>query len=254
MNPSIEIVTLSRGRPKNMEMMQALVPDITVVVDKAEEADYLRYVDRERLVTHPGKRGAPAVRNWILKNIGADIVVMLDDDLKGVRCNVGSMRYITNPDEIRDIIYNAAQNCLDVGVNVFGFSRTENVMWLKAEVEPIKPMHPIYGCVGVIGNAKRIEYDEGLPSRADLDWTMSVLLRERVVYADVRFTFDFGASFTGSGGNSGLVSGDDFRESMIAVKRRWGKAIKVGGVGMGGDRTTSAGSIRVSRKNRTAQR
>lgn len=250
----IEIVCLSRGRAENMKQLFKLLPGALVTVNESEVDEYAKHVDRSCILPHPEMHGAPMARNWILQNVDAEVIVMVDDDLKAVRSNVGSMRRITAPDEILQIILNAAQNCLDTGVNVFGFARTENVVFMQCETEPVKPMHPIYGLVGVIGPAKRILYDETLRSRADLDWTLQVLLKERVVYADTRFYFDFGASFTGSGGHSGTVNANDFRDSILTIKERWGRHVKVSGPSLFDHRATSSASLRVKRKAKNAER
>jgi hypothetical protein len=68
-------------------------------------------------------------------------------------------------------------------------------------------------------------YDETLKSRADLDWTMRTLLEDRIVLADIRYYFDFGRSFSGAGGQSGLVTPDDFKRSTEIVGKRWGTSI-----------------------------
>lgn len=249
-----QIVVPSRKRPFNMPVLKSLLPTALICVDEREREDYAPYVPADQLLIHPPTTGAPAARNWIIDNVSSPILVMCDDDLMGVKSLVGSKRTITDPDEILAIIENAARVADDLDVSTFCWSRTANDFLLRPEYLPIRPVQPVYGCFGFRGPARYRKYDETLRSRGDLDWTMRTLLEDRFVYADVRFYFDFGTSFTGSGGNTGLVQPQEFTDASREVKRRWGCHIQYKAPGFVKTREIAPASIRVSRTNKTAKR
>lgn len=237
-----------------MPILRSLLPTAVICIDEREKADYAPVVPADYLLTHPPTTGAPAARNWILDNVDTPVVVMCDDDLMGVKCLVGSRRMIVNADEILAIIENSLQVAEDLNVSTFCWSRSANDFLMRPEYLPMRPVQPVYGCFGMRGPARHRKYDETLKTRADLDWTMRTLLEDRIVYADVRFYFDFGTSFTGSGGNSGLVQPEEFLSASREVKRRWGKHVSYKAPGFVKKREIAPASIRVSRSNRSAKK
>jgi hypothetical protein len=249
------IVVPSRGRPGNVAKLLSLMPSACICVDQRERADYAAVVPKKQLLLHPPSSGGPAARNWIIENVKATCLIQCDDDLSGVRSTIGSRRFLTDPDEVMAVLENAMTACHDLGLTTFCFSRTINTTVIHPELRPIVPVQQVYGCWGVMGAARHRLYDTTLKSRADLDWSLATLLHDRCVYADVRFYFDFGSSFSGAGGNSGLVTADDFKTSTEIVAKRWGRAISFKRPGYhkgGGD--TVAGKPDVRRSNRLAQR
>jgi hypothetical protein len=179
-------------------------------------------------------------------------LIQSDDDLSGVRSNIGSKRFITEADEIMAIIENAVTCCADLGLSTFCWSRTANTTVVRPDERPIVPTQQVYGCWGVMGRARHRLYDESLKSRADLDWTMRTLLEDRIVLADIRYYFDFGRSFSGSGGQSGLVTPEDFKRATEIVAKRWGTAISFRRPGYMKAGDTVAGVPHVRRQNALA--
>lgn len=250
-----QIVVPSRRRAENMPRLRSLLPDAYICVDQAERTDYAAHVPEDKLLLHPGKVGGPAVRNWIINNVDAPILVMSDDDFQGVRMLCGSHRFITNADDIRAIVENSARVCDDLDLTTFCYSRTANPIICQPDHYPAEAVHPVYGLFGIMGRARYRLYDEKLRSRADLDWSLRTFLEDRIVYCDLRFYFEFGASFSQSGGNSGLVSAEDFEAAAKLIKQRWGKHVSFRPSNFTrGHRQTSNGSIRVRRSARNAQR
>ena len=249
-----QIVIPSRRRADTMKPLMALLPTAFICVDERERADYAAVVPKKRLLVHPPSSGAPAARNWIIQNTDAECLIQCDDDLKGVRTTVGSRRFLTDPDEILAVLENAMTACADLALTTFCFSRTANTTVIRPAERPIVPTQQVYGCWGVMNAARHRLYDDTLKSRADLDWTLKTLLADRCVYADVRFYFDFGASFSGAGGNSGLVTADDFKTATETVAKRWGTAITFKRPGYMKTGDTVAGKPAVKRANRLAKR
>jgi len=243
-----QIVIPSRGRPHNIKTMLSMLPDAFFCVDERERKDYAA-VPKKQLLIHPPTTGAPAARNWIIKNTSAPCLIQSDDDLVGVRSNVGSKRFITDADEVMQIIENSVTCCADLKLTTFCYSRTANTTVVRPEEKPIVPTQQVYGLWGVMNKARHRLYDETLRSRADLDWTMRTLLEDRIVLADIRFYFDFGSSFSGMGGQSGLVTPDDFKRSTEIVAKRWGTSISFRRPGWMKGSDTVAGKPDVRRQN-----
>jgi hypothetical protein len=248
-----QIVVPSRGRPQNCQTLLSLMPDACICVDEREAKDYAPHVPKKQLLLHPPTRGAPAARNWIIKSTLAPCLIMSDDDLVGVRSNVGSKRFITDPDEVMSIIENAVTCCADLKLSTFCWSRTANTTVIRPDERPIVPTQQVYGIWGMMNKARQRLYDESLISRADLDWTMRTLLEDRVVYADIRYYFDFGRSFSGAGGQSGLVTPDDFKRSTEIVAKRWGRSISFKRPGWMKTGETVAGVPHVKRQSSMAK-
>ena len=116
-----QIVVPSRGRPDNCKTLLAMMPDAYICVDEREQKDYAPHVPKKQLLVHPKSSGAPAARNWIIRNTTAPCLIQSDDDLVGVRCNVGSKRFLTDPDEVMAIIENAVTCCADLKLTTFCF-------------------------------------------------------------------------------------------------------------------------------------
>ena len=79
---------------------------------------------------------------------------------------------------------------------------------------------------------------------------MRTLLDDRILFADMRWYFDFGRIFAGRGGNVGLVRREDWERSTQEIYRRWGQYVARTKPGFfKGRGQTSPMGIRVSRRS-----
>jgi len=249
------IVVPSRKRVQNMPLIRELLPSAIICVDEREAADYAAEVPQKHLLLHPPMEIAATVRNWMVDNISAPILVMIDDDFRGVRVTTGSQRFISDHEEILAILENAATCCEDLGRTTFCFSGTPNTTIIKPDFKPIVPVQPVFRAFGIMGAARHRKWSTALPGRADLDWTLRTLLLDRAVYADVRFFFDCGPVFSGRGGNVGLITPQGFEEATRKIRQAWGNAVSFKQPGFRKkSREVASVSLRVSRTNKTAQR
>jgi len=238
-----------------MQTLLRLLPQAVVYVHAAEQKDYAAVVPPNQLRTHPvAVGGLPAVLNWIMDHETHPVLVTLDDDFQGIQSTTGSQRYITDPDEVLAIIENAARCCADLGLTTFCFSRTPNTTVIRPEERPIVPTQMVAGCRGVMGKARHRKYRESMHGRADLDWTMQTLLEDRCIYADIRFYFDFGPSYTGRGGSVGLITPEGFEGASRQLKERWGNCLSFKAPGYLKKRNVTTMSLRVKRTSPLAQR
>ena len=249
-----QIVVPSRNRVANMPRIRQLLPSAMICVDEREVREYQRAVPKDKLLVHPPMQGLPRIGNWLLDAVDASILIRIDDDLRSVLCTTGSKRSITNPNEILAVLENSAQACHDLGLGVFCYSRTANVTVIRPEERPIVPIQVAASAFGVMNAARHRKFDETLHGRADLDFSLQTLLDDRILYADVRFYFDFGPIGYGSGGSAGMISKKDYAEVSRKLALKWGSALKHGGPAYVKNRTSTAMSVAVKRTNTRAQR
>lgn len=218
------IVVPSRRRIKRMPELLTLLPTALVCVAEEEAKAYLEVVPKGQLITH-NEPNLIAIRNWILAKVQEDCVVQVDDDLQCVRLltKAKGTPAIKDPLAIRRIIENAHHVCVDLDVGVFGWSRTLNAKLINVRDFPIRVAAPIAAAYGIRGSARARRFDPHVVSREDFDFTLQTLLEDRIVYVDMRFYFDHGRSYSGTGGNAGRLDTEEIEMATARIKRKWGK-------------------------------
>ena len=248
------IVVPSRKRARNIPRILSILPNATITVAESEAADYADVVPKKQLLLHPELRGLAAIRNWLAKTLQEDCLVEIDDDLRGVIPQLGKAKRITDPAVIAELIENGHRIAEDLGIGVFCWSRTANNFLSDPIFLPIRFVQPVSCSFGMRGAARNRLWDETIPGRADLDFTMRTMLEDRVLLADMRFYFDHGRIFSGKGGAVGIVSREGFEAGTRILYDRWGKYIGRKRPGfMKGQGNVAPMSIRVQRHNPTAK-
>jgi hypothetical protein len=79
------------------------------------------------------------------------------------------------------------------------------------------------GCFGIIG--RKIGFDTNLLIRQDVDLTLQVLNDYRIIFADMRFYFDFGGVGEGKGGLQGIRSSEIQDTTDAYLKNKWGDSV-----------------------------
>ena len=248
------IVTPSRRRSHNMGTLRLLLPSAIICVDEREADDYADAVPDKQLLLHPPMEGLPSVMNWMQDNIKHPIMVVIDDDFQGVQVTTGSRRFITSSEEILAIIENGAQACKDLGLTCFCWSRTPNTSVIRPDMRPMVPTQLVGSAFGIMGAARERHYDRHFSGRAAVDWTLTTLLQDRCVLADIRYFFDCGVIFSGRGGNVGVVTPEQFTQASRSLIDKWGSALSLKAPGYVKKREQAALRIAVSRTNNIAQR
>lgn len=249
------IIVPSRRRPHTMDQMRYLVPTSKICIDEREVGDYAPFVEKSRMLVHPSFDGLPKVLNWCIQTVQSEVLIFLDDDLQGVQVNVGNKRFLTDSDEILAVIENSMRCCKDLGLTTFCWSRTPNMTVINPSTRPIVPVQLVTAAFGIMGGARRQNFEEEFTARSCIDWTLRTLLKDRAVFADVRFYFDFGRPFAGAGGNVGLVTPDSFKAISLSIQKRWGRHVSFKPPAFAKKkRDIATVKIAVSRTNKTAQR
>ncbi len=234
---------------QNIKQMLSLLPDATVCVAREEEAAYRKVVPEKQLLLHDNLVGLVNIRNWLNATIQEDCLVQVDDDLLCVRTLVGKSRKIIDPAVIAQIIENAHRISADLDIGVFCWSRSQNTVMLRPEYRPVRFAAPLAAAYGLRGAARRRTFRTDLKGREDFDFTLQTLLDDRILFMDTRFYFDFGRAFSGTGGNVGIISSEQFARSGKLMRHRWGRFISLKAPGFVKNRSSDAMSVRVCRAN-----
>jgi hypothetical protein len=234
-----------------------LLPDALICVDESEADEYAACCEG-RLLVHPQMSGLPKIRNWIHANVEADYIAHIDDDFRQVLSQVsvfGNKRKITRAEEITVLIENAVQTLIDLGSTAYCWSRTNNSTMARPELSSFGFDGPPLGSAFVVKRTA-MKWDESLISRADVDYSLRVLLTDRHLICDKRFYWDVGAIFQGSGGNAGLVTDERRQEDKRRLLAKWAPHLSFEAASVGrkagklGSKAKSDGmSIRLSRRN-----
>lgn len=218
----MQFVIPSRGRADSVaDKTLKLFPDALVCVGESEAAAYRAVTDN--LLVHPDEVvGIGPLRQWVLDHVDDPVCVMLDDDIKAVYLKTDiRMRKIMDPDHVRAIVERVAICARDAGARVFGFAQAQSPMEYKA-FEPFALSTWVGGVVGVIG--RELRYDTSLILRADIDFCLKSLLRDRFVWVETRYCFQH-IRFAGRGGNASNRSSERHRREIDLLLKRWGRHI-----------------------------
>lgn len=217
---AIKIVVPSHQRPENVKRMESLFPGCIWCVSESEADSY----KTENKLTHPDSLyGIAAKRQWILDRISG-VVFQVDDDIEGLWVNMGNTGHrITRPEQIYQVIENAAEMARGFGSPVFGF----NQAWGVRKYNP----HDPFSLSGWVGTAygfigRRIKFDQNLSVKAsDVDFCLQALLKERVIFSDKRFGF-ICTRFTNAGGLSALRTQEKYDAQVAYFFGKWGQWAK----------------------------
>jgi hypothetical protein len=220
----VQIVIPSKGRPAEIrDGALKLFPDAIVCVGESDAKAYP--VPHEQMLVHPDDvTGIGPLRQWILDNVQDRTVVQVDDDMHTVYCQTGfCQRKITDPSMIRAIVDRTARCAEEAGARIFGFGQMGNPI----DYRPMRPFAVstwVGGLVGIIG--RELRYDTSLRLRADIDFCLESLKRDRIVWVDDRFRF-LHKRFTGSGGNASNRSSQRHHDEMEYLRRKWGRYLEL---------------------------
>jgi hypothetical protein len=149
---------------------------------------------------------------------------MVDDDVYACYALVSTYkRRITNPRDVRQVIETTALCARAAGARIFGF----NQAWDVRKFLPQKPVSLtgwVGGAIGIVGRERL--YDPQLLLRADIDACLTSLLRHRIIYQDLRFSFPH-HRFAGTGGNAVCRSEAQHAREITYLQRKWGAHLHI---------------------------
>jgi hypothetical protein len=200
-----------------------LFPDAYLLVDEAEKDDYKGVVKPSRLLTHPGLTTLSAIRNHMIDNVKADVVVTADDDVINLKAMVGwYARSRLDPEVCRQVLETTAQCAMDARCSVFGFNQNSNPQHFKP-FDPIKLCGWVGSVFGLVGD-HGLRFDERLVCHQDVDLALQALQRDRIVWIEDRWCF-VNKRFTNRGGLTGARTADSYEEAQALMRSKWGSYV-----------------------------
>jgi glycosyltransferase involved in cell wall biosynthesis len=222
----VRVVIISRGRAKVCaEASSALFPSATVSVGEEEADEYVKAgIPKKNLLIHPPDVvGISKKRNWVLRNVDDECVVMLDDDCTGFACLVGQRtRKIKDEGAILQIFKNSEMACREIGTGYFGYNTVGTDLRKYDPCEPFRFIGFSAATHGIIG--REVWYDEQFLVFEAVDYALSCIRRWRVIWLDYRFEF---LSYVKMGYIYGGVqlfkTAARDRLEREQIKKKWGK-------------------------------
>ena len=215
----MKIVIPSKGRAQTLaEKALRLFPDALVCVGDDEVEPYRKVTSN--LLVHPASVvGIGPLRQWVLDHVKDPCVVQVDDDVTHVYSQVGFHKWrIEDADTARAIVERLAILAADAGARVFGFQQAARPL-TYANFRPFSLNTWVGGVVGIIG--RELRFDTSLLLRADIDFCLQSLMRDRFVLVDGRYSF-IHTRFAGKGGNARQRSAERHAREIAYLKRKWG--------------------------------
>ncbi len=223
-NFSIKKIILSRSRSDSI-ITHKFLNDAVLLVPESEKMDYVEVIgDSCKIRTIPDSyKGLSAVRNWCLDNFKEDCLIMFDDDIKGLFCICREAGFwVHGSNDIDQVLENAAFCAKGAKCGVFGFNQAWDVRKYQ-ENQPFKLVGWVGGVIGVIGRKNR--FDEHNKLRVDIDFCLTNLLKNRIIWIDNRFSF-VQKRFSNKGGNSVYRTMDSDKRELDYLKTKWGSYLK----------------------------
>ena len=219
---NIRVLILSRGRYETITTHRVLPEWVEIVVPESEKELYANVVANPLITIPDNVIGLGNVRNWILKNVPEETVIMADDDIKCCYCLTHEFtERVPNGDAVMQVLINTAVMANDMGVKCFGFAQTD-IRKFNA-CDPFKLNTWVGGVIGIIGRKYEFRKDK---FKVDIDYCLQNLLVERIVFQDTRYTFPQ-ARDNNKGGNSIYRTEEAYMASIATLQDKWGDNIKV---------------------------
>ena len=223
----MQVVIPSKSRVEDCRRALQLFPDTIVVVNETQEEMYKEL--GVPLLCHPSDLfGIGPLKNWILDNLEARELLLVDDDVYQVRSPVGSptkSHVIRDAETIRLLVENTAEIARGAGAPVFGFDQSGGDTRKYRPQDPIKFSGWVGAVMGIIGRSVR--FDPELRMRADIDFCLSAQLKHRIIVVDGRYSFIHRKRWTYPGGNSQSRSGKRNQWELEYLQKKWGDWITV---------------------------
>ncbi len=220
----IKLIIPSAGRSENITTTKYIL-NCTLCVPESELEQYKKANDCN-IITHPDTIvGLGNKRNWILEKYKS--VVMLDDDLKGMkRLYTKDLSSILTSSEAYQIIQETYFAAKDSGAKLFGFNHVVNPLMYKS-LEPIKLTGYINGCcIGIIENNK-LKFHEDIIGVNDFYISLLNAYYFRYIYKDSRFCMAQDSIRKNVGGLAKFRNEDTEKKDYILLKKYFGEAIRL---------------------------
>lgn len=204
------------------------LPFVKFYVDESEAEEYRKHNPGVEIVACPkGIQGNVCrVRNYILDRefeAGADAVVMLDDDLKGIYYWEDMERKEVKPEEFLWFIEKYSILAREWGARMWGINVNPDKQVYR-EYSPFTTKSPVLGPFQVHLRGSDIRYDERLALKEDYDISLQHLNRYRVLLRVMKAFYECKQSEQ-TGGCAVYRNLEREKEQLLALRKKWGKEI-----------------------------
>lgn len=214
-----EIIIPSHGRAGSVLTLRALPMGLPLVcVAESQEDEYVNRNPGATIVTHPDTVvGLAPKRQWIYEKFGD--VFMLDDDVTGMMDLQDAVN--VEPEVTADLIYQAADVARQMGIFLFTFHSSANVMDYRPQrpyrLTGFAPGHSL----GLLAGSKLFFTDESV---AVEDYWISALNAHyhRMCLINTRYGFKQKDTFHLAGGQSNFRTEETEMEDTLMLRRFFG--------------------------------
>ncbi len=201
-------------------------PEIHICVHKFEYAYYKEANPDAQIFSIPDAlRGNMAkVRNFILEQAEEDVVIMMDDDVKGLyRVEDRKWEQLVSHEVIQKC-EQWAQEAYHIGTPLFGVN-TNNDRGSYREYSPISFLSPILGSFfGIIKLDNDIRFDERLSLNEDFDYYLQVIQKHHKALRWNKYHYK-AAHIKGLGGCCSYRTVEAEKKQAEIMLRKWGSDV-----------------------------
>lgn len=164
------------------------------------------------------------VRNWILDNAEEDVVIMIDDDVKGLYRVEDRKWEQLSLEEVKEKCQQWAQEAYHLGTPLFGVN-TNNDRGSYREYSPISFLSPILGSFfGIIKEGNDIRFDERLSLNEDFDYYLQVIRKHHKALRWNKYHYK-AAHIKGLGGCCSYRTTEEEKRQAEIMLRKWGSDV-----------------------------
>lgn len=219
----VRVIIPTRRRVGSVTAL-SVFPDAELCVGEDEADAYHAEYPKQPLLVHPADvTGIGPLRQWILDTVPDEKVFQVDDDVQRMSGQTLGWQQRYGPAEARSLVEDAAEIAKCIGTSVFGFSQS----WDVRKFTPTRPFSVkgwVGGAIGFVGRKHR--FDTNLRLRADIDFCLTCLRYDRIVWIDSRFSFVH-SRFSGDGGNAVSRSKERHDQEIAYMRSKWGQWMSV---------------------------
>lgn len=224
----ISVCVPSYKRPK-VETL-SYIPFAKVFVD---ESEYPAYIDANQgyegnIISVPsGVQGNLCrIRNYIIDyefENGVDVVVIVDDDMKGIYRWFNKKRELLPSNEIMSFLYRYSTLAVDLGAYFWGINVNSDKQVYR-EYTPFSTRSYIGGPFQAFIKDGGLRYDESLPLKEDYDMTLQQLNKFRKVLRVNSYHYDVKQSQQ-KGGCATYRNYEREEQQLRLLQKKWGSRI-----------------------------
>jgi len=222
----IRVCVPSYKRPKVATL--DYLPFAKVFIDEEEEEAYKKENEGAEIITVPdGVQGNVCrIRNYIMKREfedGADVVVIIDDDMKGCYKWINTKKKLIQPNDFLAFIEEYSILAKDMGVYLWGLNINQDKQVYR-EYTPFSTTSFLGAPFQAFMKGNVVYYDERLSLKEDYDMTLQQLNKYRKILR-VNSHFYVVKQSEQAGGCASYRNYEEEERQLKLLQSKWGKSI-----------------------------